>query len=332
MCGGAMPTQMKLPMEGELPTPSMPVRGSKVFYCGEYELLEETGRDGLAGIYKARQISLNRLVALKMIGVEFLGERFYAEAEAMAMLDHPNILTVYERGKHEGYHFFSMQLVEGSNLSCEIEHYQQDLRAAARLVATVSRAVHHAHQRGILHRDIKPANILIDAKGEPHVTGFTLAKRMDLSDDDALYPFELLGTPAYMSPEQVQGLDLTTKADIWGLGATLYHLLTGRTPFRKETPLEMLRAVVEEAPARPRAANPRVDRQLEIICLKCLEKDPQQRYASAEALACDLEPWLDYIGAKDGGIPRGWLNRSWLRMKGKVHNAWAKRISSAPTP
>jgi WD40 repeat protein/tRNA A-37 threonylcarbamoyl transferase component Bud32 len=272
-----------------------PPRGSRVRYFGDYELLRVLGRGGMGVVYKARQRSLNRMVAVKMIraglwaGDESV-RRFRNEAEAVANLDHSRIVTIHEVGEHEGQHYFSMKLVDGPSLGEVLPRYAAEPKAAARLVAEVSRAVHHAHQRGILHRDLKPSNILLDADGHPHVTDFGLAKRV--GDGEGLsVSGSVLGTPAYMSPEQASGrrAAVTTATDVYGLGAVLYAALTGRPPFQADEVLETLEQVRTRAPERPGVLNPRVDRDLETICLKCLEKDPKRRYDSAAALADDLE-------------------------------------------
>ncbi len=267
---------------------------------GEYEILEEIARGGMGVVFKARQRRLQRQVALKMILAGDLAtpdavQRFRFEAETVAGLDHPHIVPIYDIGEDQNRHYFAMKLIDGSSLTRHIQRLRDDPEAAARLLATVARAVDYAHRRGLLHRDLKPANILLDEHGRPHVTDFGLAKWVNRASPNPTETGIAVGTPSYMAPEQAAGphKDLTVAADVYSLGAILYELLTGRPPFKEATPLLTLRAALDTEPPPPRALNPRVPADLEIIALKCLEKDPARRYASAAALADDLERYLN---------------------------------------
>ncbi len=273
-------------------------RGDRVRYFGDYEIHQELGRGGMGVVYLAHQVTLNRQVALKMIRAGVLAgdlelRRFQNEAEAVAQLDHPGIVPVYEVGEHEGQKYFSMKLVEGGSLADRLDDYKNDPRAAAKFVAEAAEAVHHAHLRGILHRDLKPANILVDEQGHPHITDFGLAKKVE-GDSELTQSVAILGTPAYMAPEQASGRRraVTTVSDVYGLGAILYALLTGRAPFGGDSVVETLDAVRTRPPESPSRLNAKLSQDLEVVCLKCLEKDQQRRYPSAQALAEDLRRYL----------------------------------------
>ena len=288
---------------------------------GDYELLEEVGRGGQGVVFRARQKSLNRTVALKVITLgqwasETHLKRFRREAEAAASLDHPGIVPIHEVGERDGSCYFSMKFIEGGQLDEVVRREPMPIRGAVELIAKVARTVHYAHEHGILHRDIKPGNILLDKNGEPHLTDFGLARLLD-TQSSVTRTIDVLGTPSYMAPEQAAGetTKLSKATDVYGLGAVLYQLLTGQPPFAGGTTYETIRLLRDTEPRPPRLLNPKVDRDLSTICLKCLEKDPQGRYSSALALAEDLEHWLKHepIRAKPSGFfthARKWVRRN----------------------
>ena len=288
---------------------------------GDYVLLEEIGRGGQAVVYRARQKSLNRTVALKLIA---LGQwsstpqlrRFRQEAEAAASLEHPQVVPIYEIGERDGFCYFSMQFIEGGQLDEVLKRAPCSPRNAAELLAKIARSVQFAHEHGILHRDIKPGNILLDRRGEPHLTDFGLARLLE-DESTITRSSDVLGTPSYMPPEQAdsRAKELTPATDVYALGAVFYHMLTGHPPFAGSTTYETVGMVLHSEPRNPRTRNPKVDVDLATICLKCLEKDPSGRYETAEALAIDLERWLrnEPIHARRAGVLlRGtkWLQRN----------------------
>jgi len=323
---------LKLAMVAEEPDAAGGAPIPKQF--GDYELLGEIARGGMGVVYKARQKSLDRIVALKIIlsgalASEAERKRFRSEAESSAELDHPNIVPIYEVGDQDGQPFLTMKFIDGESLAIRLRDLavpnqrvppstaaqlqpeegdfavpakssvrERQMRVAT-LMSKIARAVHFAHQRAIIHRDLKPANILLDSRGEPHITDFGLAKRLTAEahvstvDPQLTLTGSILGSPSYIAPEQASGLTkrLSTAADIYSLGVILYQLLTRELPFPGDSAMDILRQVIECEPERPRVHNPAIDRDLETICLKCLDKDPQRRYGSAEALVDDLDRW-----------------------------------------
>lgn len=289
--------------------------GTGLTCFGDYELLHEIARGGMGVVFKARQISLNRIVALKTIrSGELAGEheiqRFHAESEAVAQLDHPNIVPIYEVGEAAGLHFFSMCFIEGRGLDARLKDGPLPPKEAAQLVHTIAEAIQYAHDKGIVHRDLKPANVLIDGDGTPRITDFGLAKNI-AGDSGMTATGQVLGTPSYMSPEQATGRteEISSLADVYSLGAMLYALVTGRPPFQAANVMETLKQVCEAEPVPPRQLNPAVDRDLETISLKCLQKDSAKRYSSASELSQDLRHFLndEPIRAR----PVSWAERSW---------------------
>jgi eukaryotic-like serine/threonine-protein kinase len=263
----------------------------------DYENMELIARGGMGVVFKARHKGLDRIVAIKMIRSATIAtdaevRRFREEAQRVAQLDHPQIVPVYEIGNADGRPYFTMRLMEGGSLANRLANGELPAREAAQFVSQLAHAVHYAHQRGILHRDIKPGNILFDKNQSCQIADFGLAQRIDTETSDRK-SVAIIGTPMYMAPEQARrAAALTTAVDVYGLGAVLYESLTGRPPFRADNPLDTLLEVIRREPTRPRHFKPNIDQDLETICLKCLEKEPDRRYGSAEALADDLERWL----------------------------------------
>jgi eukaryotic-like serine/threonine-protein kinase len=280
------------------PVPPDASEPARVRYFGDYEIIRELARGGMGVVFEARQMSLNRTVALKMILAGQLAndtdvKRFYSEAEAAASLDHPGIVPIFEVGQHEGQHYFSMGFVEGQSLSQRLADGPLPAREAADLIRRVSEAIEYAHQRGVIHRDLKPANILLDQNANPRVTDFGLAKMVQ-GDSGLTGSGQIMGTPSYMPPEQAGGKrgEVGPAADGYALGATLYALVTGRPPFQAATPMDTIIQLISDEPVPPRRLNASIPSDLETICLKCLEKEPGTRYASAAALGEDLGRYL----------------------------------------
>jgi WD40 repeat protein len=289
---------------------------------GDYELLEEIARGGMGIVYRARQVSLDRIVAVKMLlagplaGKDFV-QRFRTEAAAAASLQHPNIVAIHEVGFAQGQHFFAMDFVEGLTLAQLVAKGPLPPRQAATYLKTVAEAIHFAHERNVLHRDLKPSNVLVDsATDQPRVTDFGLAKRLE-AETDLTLSGQLLGSPNYMSPEQAKAKRGTVgkHSDVYSLGAILYHLLTGRPPFQGETLTEVLRQLADEDPLAPRLLTARVPRDLETICLKCLEKEPARRYKTAQELANELEHFLRDEPIRAHPVSRAERGWRWCRRK-----------------
>ena len=310
------PPSAEAPPEFATPQP-----GQSIGYFGDYILLDEIARGSSGVVFRARQSSLNRIVALKMLRdrplltTEAETKRFRAEAEAAASLDHPGIVPIYEVGAHEGQAYFSMKLVDGGTLMSRAPEFAEP-RKAATLLVSVARAVHYAHGQGLLHRDLKPGNILIDSGGEPHITDFGLAKKFGM-DSSLTVSGQIMGTPHYMAPEQARGENraLSPGADIYSLGAMLYELLSGQKPFAADDLIGLLKQVTDTAPPPLRSLVQSLDRDLETVVMRCLEKLPADRYASAADFADDLERWQR--GEPVKARPAGPLRRlvKWTRRR-----------------
>jgi serine/threonine-protein kinase len=319
---GALLPEQGTPREADTITPGPHTAGLP--QVPGYELETLLGRGGMGVVYKARHLRLNRTVALKMLLAGAYAAphelaRFQREAEAVAGLRHANIVQVYDVGDHEGRPYFTMEFVEGGSLAQKLAGIPQPARQAAALAATLADAVQVAHQGGIIHRDLKPANVLLTADGSPKITDFGLARHLD-GEAGPTQSGVPLGTPSYMAPEQAGGKAraIGPATDTYALGAILYELLTGRPPFRGETAAETVLQVIYQDPASPSQLNAKVPRDLETICLKCLQKEPEHRYPSAAALADDLKRFLD--GRPIQARPLGWGGRLWR---------WGRRNSAA---
>lgn len=296
---GGPPSTVGPPRHGNLDGLDGLARARPGMAFGEYLLLEKLGSGGMGVVFKARHRGLNRLVAIKMIKTGVLADDrqirlFRAEAESVAALDHPHIVPVLDSGEHEGLIYYTMKLVDGRDLAQHQGRYRDRPAAIARLVALIAGAIEHAHQRGVLHRDLKPSNVLVDAQDDPHVIDFGLAMRLDAAAVETATG-NPVGTPSFMSPEQARGHrdEITTSTDVYGLGTLLYSLLTGHAPFSGTSAVEILQRVMNDDPPRPRNRYPKVDHDLETICLKCLAREPKDRYPSAREVADDLTRWLD---------------------------------------
>jgi len=299
------------------PIPDLPCR------FGDYMLEEEIGRGGMGVVYRARQISLGRQVALKMIlkgdqASDSDRRRFQAEAESAARLNHPNIVAINEVGQLEGRWYIAMRLITGQTLSQRLQGRPMNPRDAARIMIDVAKAIDYAHEQGVLHRDLKPSNILIGKSGAPYVADFGLAKQ-EKDHPSLTESGDLLGTPAYMSPEQASGRgQMGVPSEIYSLGAILYHMITGRPPFQASSPVDTVLMVIEQDAVAPRMLNNRVDRDMEVITMRCLQKPQDLRYKSAGELARDLESYLknEPVSARQGHL--GQVVAGWFR---ETHHA-----------
>ncbi len=301
---------------------------------GDYEILRELGHGGMGVVYLARQIGLDRPVALKMIRSGVLASkkdvrRFQIEARAAGKLAHPNIVQVHQVGELDGQHFYAMEYVEGSDLADLTRSGPLSVEQAAVYVRDIANGVHHAHLHGIIHRDLKPANVVIGPNGRPRITDFGLAK--DVGREKGLTDSGTsLGTPSYMSPEQAAARleEVAPASDIYSLGAILYELLTGRPPFKADSPLDTLLDVIHNEPTAPRSLRPSLDPQIEAICLKCLSKDPSRRYATAKGLAEDLDRYLDDEPVRARPVGRMMKAWYWLRDVPVIAAVAGRRVTS----
>jgi eukaryotic-like serine/threonine-protein kinase len=304
----------RLEPSAELLRPPAPVSGTLPRSFGPYELLEEVGRGAMGVVYRARQAGLERPVALKLVlaGGHATPEdlaRFRAEAQAVARLQHPYIVQIHEVGEHEGLPFLALEFCPGGNLARKLDGTPLPPAEGARLIEQLARAVHAVHEQNVVHRDLKPANVLLGPDRTPKVTDFGLAKRLDATSQTA--SGAIMGTPSYMAPEQARGQSkqVGPATDVWALGAILYEVLTGRPPFRAANVTDTLLQVMADDPVLPRLLQPKVPRDLETICLKCFQKDPSKRYASAEELAGRLGLFLE--GQPIPDRPTGKVERFW---------------------
>jgi tRNA A-37 threonylcarbamoyl transferase component Bud32/outer membrane protein assembly factor BamB len=328
------PRAAEAPTLGPNETPASAPLGT-VRYFGDYELLEEIARGGMGVVYKARQVSLNRTVALKMILAGQLANeedvaRFRREAQTAAALQHPNIVAIHEVGEQDGQHYFSMDYVEGQSLADRLLDGPLPPMQAARYVEVAARAIHYAHERGVLHRDLKPGNILLDRDDQPRITDFGLARSIN-RDQRLTATGAIVGTPSYMPPEQASGRagQVGPASDTYSLGAVLYELVTGRPPFQAATPLDTLLQVLETEPAAPRLLNRGISRDLETVILKCLHKDPARRYASAQDLADDLGALREGrpVKARRPSLPE--RVGLWLQRQGRTFKLTAAAVAVA---
>lgn len=314
-----------------VPPPPQPAVTASI---GKFQLLDEIGRGGMGVVYKARQIDLQRLVAVKMILSSHLAgaeevRRFQTEARAAACVRHRNIVGIHEIGEQDGRHYFVMDFVEGESLATRLKRGTLVPDEAARLLISIAQAVDHLHSQGVIHRDIKPSNILLDEQGEPFVTDFGLAKIFE-ADGGQTRSGAIVGTPSYMSPEQAAGRnsEISPRSDVYSLGAMLYEMLTGRPPFREDNVLDTLVQVLEGEPTLPCRLNPAISRDLELICLRCLDKDPARRYASAASLATDLTRFVhgESVEARSGWVP---AIRRWMRRQPGLACHWGAQAAAA---